>query len=74
MIEIAPSDTTENEMTYEEAILFCSFLEYNDHRDWRLPTHEEWREHNLTGWYIAREHGYVYDMLLKWWVCPVRDI
>ena len=40
MIEKAPA--AEKEMTYGEAILYCQFLEYNGHRDWRLPTQDEY--------------------------------
>lgn len=40
MIERAPM--SEKRMTYDDAVLYCQFLEYNDHRDWRMPTRSEW--------------------------------
>lgn len=68
MIEFAPK--SEIKMTYEEALLYCSFLAYNDHRDWRLPTAEEYSENNMRlswhdDWRIFR------GTLL---VTPVRDV
>ena len=26
----------------DEAVLYCQFLEYDGHNDWRLPTMREW--------------------------------
>ena len=71
MIELAPS--TENEMTYEEAILYCQFLEYDGHRDWRIPTKKEWSDYryNIWGWH---KHYGVLIMHVKHIVTPVRDI
>jgi hypothetical protein len=70
MIEFAPS--TKHEMTYDEAILYCQFLEYNGHTDWRLPTQNEYRNQSaILGWYTDREiDAYFY----YWTVTPVRDI
>ena len=53
MIEFAP--TTANMITYDEAVLYCFFCNYNGHTDWRLPTEYEYSEY-LTGsfcWDIA---------------------
>lgn len=55
-------------MSYEEAVLYCRFLEYNDHKDWRLPTEEEYAHHNLYGWYLNDPASGM------WSVLAVRDI
>jgi hypothetical protein len=68
MIEIAQQ--TKHEMTYEDALLYCQFLEYNGHRDWRMPTQHEYRTTvTILGWYIDRIIAYRH-----WPVTPVRDI
>ena len=39
-------------LTYEEAVLYCTFCEHGGYTDWRLPT---WAEYcylpSLIGWY-----------------------
>jgi hypothetical protein len=65
MIERGPTMTG---LTYEEAELYCQFLEYNGHRDWRIPTLDEHSE-ELTGWY-SPQTSVVYRMH----VTPVRSI
>ena len=83
MIELAPQ--SEKIMTYEEALLYCSFLDHDGNRDWRIPTFEEWIEHRfdvspkdkLYRWYVGRDQGAptLNDLLPhKWFVAPVRDI
>ncbi len=68
MIEIARQST--HEMTYEEAILYCHFLEYNGHRDWRMPTHTEYSEHpGIWGWFVNRS-----SWSSSYCVVPVRDV
>jgi hypothetical protein len=64
MIEIAPR--SENAMTYDEAILYCQFLDYKGHTDWRMPTLDETIRHH--GWYVDSKSK------LLWGVSPVRDI
>lgn len=49
MIEKAP--VSKQLRTYSEALLYCQFLSYNDHIDWRLPTADEYRQFDLWGWY-----------------------
>jgi hypothetical protein len=39
MIEFAPRSV--DIMTYQEAVLYCLFLEYGGHKDWQLPTLED---------------------------------
>lgn len=73
MIDIAPSSS--DTMTYDDALLYCQFLEYDGYRDWCMPTEEEW---------INLDH----IQLMSWWcddvnikndgiflsVVPVRDV
>jgi hypothetical protein len=69
MIEKAPR--SKNEMSYDEALLYCQFLEYDSHRDWRLPTYTEWSDHaDIWGWYSGdpEARSGVYR------VVPVRSI
>ena len=66
MIEIAPS--SENYMSYNEALLYCVFYNYNGYTDWRIPTRREWMNNSvLSGWYLNRRNDIV------WHVMPVRD-
>ena len=77
MIEFAPG--SEREMTYDDAILYCQFLEYNGHRDWRLPTRQEYEADIANGsamawrWFTNRniDHSAAFT---TYWVLPVRDI
>jgi hypothetical protein len=56
MIEKAPPSKV---MSYEEAILYCQFLEYNGHRDWRMPTSSEYLDTTgLSGWFVDRKGGF----------------
>jgi hypothetical protein len=66
MIELAP--TSENEMTYEEAVLYCAFCRHNGYNDWRLPTKDEYYmdaeisiEHTMS-WYSEAPKD-----TLQWW-------
>jgi hypothetical protein len=69
MLEVAP--ISDHEMTYEEAVLYCAFLDYNGHRDWRLPDRAEYMDViGISGWYVCRSSEWV----SKWKVCPVRDV
>lgn len=49
MIEKAP--VSKQLRTYNEALLYCQFLSYNEHNDWRLPTADEYQQFDLWGWY-----------------------
>lgn len=78
MIELAPNP--ENKMTYEEALLYCQFLKYNGHSDWRMPTRSEYRTiTKLAGWYTdngqsTQSDEYPWNSVREiWTVTPVRD-
>ena len=69
MIEFAPEASTG--LTYEEAVLYCTFCRYGGHSDWRLPTKDEFNDNvNLFGWYVGRKRREGDS----WVVTPVRDI
>ena len=69
MLALAP--ISEKEMTYSEAILYCTFCQHDDYTDWRLPDRAEWLDViGITGWYDGRGSEWV----SKWKVCPVRDV
>lgn len=68
MIEIA-EELTEL-MTYNNAILYCQFLEYRGHNDWRMPTKKECDDYHIISWcqmIIQFDDG-------DWAIVPVRDI
>ena len=73
MIQIAPSSS--DTMSYDEALLYCQFLEYDGHRDWRMPTMDEWTKSDdikLMSWWI-RDPDTIEDGI---WLTvePVRDV
>lgn len=69
MIALAPR--SRDEMSYDQAILYCTFCNHNGHKDWRMPRYKEYLEHNgIIGWYLNRDE----DEYNTWCVIPVRDI
>jgi hypothetical protein len=68
MIEKAPR--SEKSLSYDDALLYCQFLEYDSHRDWRIPTVDEYFEFDIWGWYSGdpEARSGVYR------VVPVRSI
>ena len=66
MIEFAPR--SKNVMTYDEALLYCQFLDYGDHKDWRLPVEDEYSSNNMHCWYLNDTESGI------WSVVPVRDV
>ena len=54
-------------MTYDEAVLYCQFLDYDGYTNWRLPTRTEWN-HDWWFWFQDR------DETRTLYVRPVRDI
>lgn len=50
VLEFAP--VYYKKMTLDEKKLYCQFLDHNGHRDWRLPTDDEWDNHpELRSWH-----------------------
>lgn len=71
MIEFAPR--SKNKLSYDEALLYCQFLDYDGHTDWRMPTKEEYHNNSIiipTNWHADDPSGG--DR--KWRVVPVRDV
>lgn len=69
MIVYAPR--SKNEITYEDAILYCTFCDWDGYSNWRLPTWAEYIKGShigLNAWY----DGSVSQLL--WYAVPVRDI
>lgn len=66
-IERAPQ--SRDEMSYSDALLYCTFCNHNDHMDWRLPTRDEWAYLEIyNNWYL-NDSGVGND-----YATPVRDI
>jgi hypothetical protein len=72
MIEMAKSSSSVS-MSYNDALLYCQFLDHGGHKDWRMPTEAEHEEHHLYGWwYTNDERIRITEAKLK--VMPVRTI
>lgn len=68
MLEWAPQ--SENIMSYSDALLYCLFLEYGGHRDWRLPTSRDLIDENiLCSFWVDDDNWGKYA-----YVKPVRNI
>ena len=67
MITKAP--ITDIDLLYEDALLYCAFCRHNGHSDWRMPTHSEYLNDDISGWYVDRPNGG-----RSMAVTPVRDI
>lgn len=53
MLEFAPKSS--GLMTYDEALLYCTFCRFRGYTDWRLPTEAEYHNiKSLSGWYLNR--------------------
>lgn len=84
MVEAAPR--SKNEMTYDDALLYCSFCNHGGHTDWRMPSQFEYysvviTEPNFACWYTdlherSRYWWSRYGVRLdaEWHVIPVRDV
>jgi hypothetical protein len=85
MIVYAPRSA--KPMTYDEALLYCSFCDHDGYTDWRLPTKEEyfygptifgWNEYDEednTVFATTGKSWYIgrYNFRL-WFVTPVREV
>ena len=70
-IEIA--EVSDKNFTYEEAVMYCFFLEIDGKKGWRLPTKQEYNSsNNIWGWYQDDERNKSGD-LQHYRITPVRD-
>ena len=68
-IEIA--EVSDKNFTYEEAVMYCFFLEIDGKKGWRLPTEREYNSYNnIWGWYQDDERQHI---LTIYRITPVRD-
>lgn len=75
MIELAP--TSDKPMTYDEALMYCMFLEHSGKKGWRLPTVDEWLSEVHIDVFVWRSHdesdvGVLIDTMM--YVTPVRTV
>ena len=57
-------------MSYDEAVLYCTFCTHNGYTDWRMPTKAEWSDsRGMIGWWLDYGESSHY-----WSVTPVRTI
>jgi hypothetical protein len=73
MIEFAPHSPY---MTYQEAVLYCKFLEHDGYTDWSMPTYNEYRCHTALGWYVefGERTNITGNTVVKLRVNPVRTV
>ena len=70
--EVAPK--SDFRITYDNAWLHCLTLEYNGHKDWRLPTSAEYAvEHNTLSLCWYEDDPANDSFVTEWFVVPVRD-
>lgn len=72
MIEIASE--IKDRVSYNEAWLYCLTLEYDGHKDWRLPSYSEYEDHDLNNQYWYNDDVLQYDPDEYWTTIPVRDL
>ena len=66
LIEQAPR--FKQDITYDEAWLYCATLTHNNNYDWRLPTHKEYMNcEHIVGWFKDRDSWGDFPII------PVRD-
>lgn len=72
-IELAP---LVEPIPFDQAWLYCLTLNYNNHKDWRLPTRKEYTDTGLIGrnYFDQNDIHNSGDPSCRLGVCPVRDI
>lgn len=69
-----------NDLSYDEAIMYCVFCSYGDYTDWRMPTEDEIRNEiymnllrsNYESWVVEDAIKYKLQLNLLAPVYPVR--
>ena len=60
-------------MSFDMAWVYCLTLTYKGHKDWRMPTYEEWQSYNrIVGWHQSAYKPELYQPPIM--VCPVRTV
>lgn len=78
MIEFAPQSPTT--LTYNQSLLYCQFLEYGGHNDWRMPNLKQSLlaadiiKGGQRGWCTDMEEWGARADVWSLHVIPVRDI
>ncbi len=49
MIYVAP--TSNNKLTYDDAILYCQFCNHGGYNDWHMPDEDEWLDIEFSSWF-----------------------
>jgi hypothetical protein len=60
--------------TYNEAFLYCITLSYNGHKDWRMPTHDEYMNCKEIASESFDDSDDPKDIKAKYPIVPVRDV
>ena len=70
MIEFAPMP--QYKFSFNEAWLYCLTLNYNRHKDWRIPTEQEYMDYYeiISDSFDERD----IDEKYRYFVVPVRDV
>lgn len=75
MFEQAPAAI--NELTYEEALMYCHFCNHNGYIDWRMPTKDEFIIMSADGiwcWDISDVNGIDHQAGDTFHTIPVRTV
>ena len=70
-MSIEIEEVSDKNFTYNEAVVYCFFLEIHGKKGWRLPTKQEYNSsNNIWGWYQDDERQH---LLTLYRITPVRD-
>ena len=58
-------------ITYDQAVLYCTFCRHDGYSDWRLPTWAEYCDLDIIGWYEVSSD--TINKATKRVVFPVRN-
>lgn len=72
-MSIVIAELTNQRFTYDEAVMYCFFLEQDGKKGWRLPTEKEYKLYdNIWGWHHL-DARLSPGGLLSYRITPVRD-
>lgn len=64
----------EKYVSYDTAFLYCLTLDYNGHKDWRLPTDLEQQDYSDANTFWYQDDTLMDDDDEHWDAIPVRDV